>query len=815
MNLRSISSGVLPILMAWLLLLTEGGAQTSANLSTRFLARGEQAILRISAIGGNPDRQPRIPSLPGVEIQDAGFGGDARMLPGRRRTIEHSFRYVVSSYEVGRHVIPPIEVSIGGRMTTTEPVEFVVFDPDDLRWAEIAAGGRTMRYASSFHVLEDQPYLGQTVPAEVKIYIPVDEARIVEDWGVPEFKLDGVAAWRFEAGDSHNQLMLLGRPYISLAYVSSIAPTRTGPVSIGPASVRLILRQTVLDGYQRHFYEEVFLDAPQHELESRPLPDGAPSGFENAVGSFTLSASVSDSEVREGDPIAVDLIVRGSGNLDTMQPPKLLDDNGWKTYDVTPNQRGDERRKVSGFVTFRQFLRPLGLKSSVPPFRLVYFDPADETYKTAASEPIALNMVPGGPSLSEGLAPPPTLAVPVERMSDILAVIRPSRLFISPGLAIPSWSGHLVAALAALALIAKALWMRFSHLLRKDPVRARRIVELGEIGRASADDDTGFLKAAGAFIERWLATHPDPDLQGILSERDAVCFRSEKPRQVLDRRRRDEIVKILRKAAMAMLFVFGMGLAASPAARAGDASKAMEAYEAARYDEAVRVWLGAAKYEHLSADVLYNIGNACYRMGSPGHAALYYRRALHRDATHQEARQNLRFIERKYGSITVQRPNYQYAIAKLPLSFWKGSLWTGAWLIVLAALVFPASWRGARIRVAAVCALVIGPLAASAGALGWYYFPNDSAFAPVERQAVIVGEKVVLHTDAARTAPEVIDAPPGSLCEIVRKTGRWAYVAFATQTRGWVPLESIEMVIPESPPVPPEIRRPKADASSA
>jgi hypothetical protein len=80
---------------------------------------------------------------------------------------------------------------------------------------------------------------------------------------------------------------------------------------------------------------------------------------------------------------------------------------------------------------------------------------------------------------------------------------------------------------------------------------------------------------------------------------------------------------------------------------------------------------------------------------------------------------------------------------------------------------------------------------------------------------VVTGEKVALHADAARTAPEVIDAPPGSLCEIIAESGRWVYVAFATKTRGWVPIESIEKIIPNKTPEPPKFRKPKAGEKTA
>jgi hypothetical protein len=194
---------------------------------------------------------------------------------------------------------------------------------------------------------------------------------------------------------------------------------------------------------------------------------------------------------------------------------------------------------------------------------------------------------------------------------------------------------------------------------------------------------------------------------------------------------------------------------------------------------------------------------------------LFYRRALDRDPNHEESRQNLRFIERKYGAITVQRPEYQYALTKLPLAGWQAMLWGGLWFCALALLVFPATRSGARIRVLAISALVIGPLIASVGLLGWRYFPSDSEFAPIAQQAVIIAEKTVLHADAARTSPEVIDAPPGSLCEVIRESGSWAYVAFATRTRGWVPISSIEKILPDKPPTLPKFRKPKADGKTA
>ncbi len=797
-------------LMSAMFLSAASYAQTSSRLSSTFLARGEQALLEIVVVGARNVGTPEVPDVKNVAIQFSGRGPKANILPGR--ILEYAYGYIISGYEVGKFTIPPITVMVDGLKTQSEPLDFQIFDPDDLQWSEVQSGDKMIRYASSFRTMNSRPFENETTPTEIKIFVP--EEVLVEDWGIPDFERDGVAAWRFQPSPMRSRINLLGKRYVSVAYPSTITPTRVGKIGIGPAKIRLTTQEQVLDPFPRIVNAEIYLQVPKLEIESIPLPPGAPEGFENAVGNFRLSASTAVTEIQEGDPISVDLIVSGSGNLDTMRPPSLEDPTGWKVYGTTTEQRDDERRQLSGSVISRQSIRPLEMKSAIPPYRLVYFDPKDETYKTLTTEPIALQMTPNTTAGTTSGSPSQSLSVPFERMTDILATIRPAQLTVPVIPSLPSWFGHAIGGLLALALLAKAIWMRYAPRLTRDPRRETWTRELNEIEKSKTSDETEFLKAAGSFIERWQGGNAPPEIQAILTERDAVCFRAEKPKIALDQKRRGDILRLLRKAALGCLLIATLGLG-TPARAADIATQAQEAYDAAKYEDALKLWFSSGGYDQLSADTLYNIGNASYRSGSPGQAALYYRRALARNSNHQEARQNLRFIERKYGAIVVQRPEYQYALAKFPLATWQAVFWSGLWLCGLAILVFPATRVGAKLRVAAVGALVLGPLLISVGILGWRYFPNDAEFAPIVKQAVIIAEKVALHTDAARTAPEVIDAPPGSLCEIITESGRWAYVAFATKTRGWLPLESIEKIIPEKPPEIPKFRKPKADGKSA
>ena len=190
------------------------------------------------------------------------------------------------------------------------------------------------------------------------------------------------------------------------------------------------------------------------------------------------------------------------------------------------------------------------------------------------------------------------------------------------------------------------------------------------------------------------------------------------------------------------------------------------------------------------------------------YAALYYRRALLADPTMEEARQNLRFLERKFGALTIKRPNYQYSLTRVPEAWFKNLLLGCIWMIVIGILIFPATHRGSRLRLAALACLTLCPLLALGSALAQHYYPDDSIFAPYAEQAVVIADKTIVYADASRTSGQVIEVPAGSLCRVIRRSDRWVYIAFASQTRGWVPDDRIENLIPDSPPQVPDFSAP-------
>lgn len=770
-----------------------------ANISSRFIIRGEQAILDLVMPGdADLDAMPEIPEVNSkLTIRPLGMGAQRRYGQGRR--MELVVPYVISSYDAGEYVIPSIEVDFNGEKRRTPPIDLKVIDEKELKMYKANIGGREILYSAAFHAIKGAPYVGEKQPVEIKLYFPADQQ--VEDWGIPEFERDGLSTWRFQPQPRLGRASLLARNYYAISYPSTMSTNRAGASTLGPATVRLQTIQRSAENFGRAVYQPLTVTVPAIQFDSKALPQGAPEGFENAIGQFEIAVNASETNLREGDPVSLDMTVTGIGNLDTMKPPAPLDSDGWKLYDASATERGEERREMWGQVEYRQFMRPLRLQQAVPPFRLVYFDPAKETYETVLSEAIPLSVMPST-AASPMAAAPQALAMPVEEMTDILGIVSPAAGLLGNRKPLPAWLWQLIPALIVAGLLFVIFKQRFAPRLKKDPDEIARRREWREVERAP-DQNGAFYRSVGHFVERWLGDRQDPVIREVLTKRDDVCFRQDAADAKLERGERQRVLGALRRLALPLVAFFFALSTLGAGAQQEDPAKL---YSEGRYSEAAKGWLDSGPFEQLSADTLFNIGNAAYRMGSAGEAALYYRRALARDPQHPEARQNLRFLERKFGSITITRPDYQYMISRVSLGAWKNTLWASLWIIAVGILIFPATRPGAGIRLASIIGFVIAPLLAATGALGWYYYPDDASFAQASDQVVVVADTSVVRTDAARTAPRVIDAPAGSLCRMITKSGGWAYVAFTNDSRGWVPLVDIERLVPETKPAPPKLR---------
>ena len=212
---------------------------------------------------------------------------------------------------------------------------------------------------------------------------------------------------------------------------------------------------------------------------------------------------------------------------------------------------------------------------------------------------------------------------------------------------------------------------------------------------------------------------------------------------------------------------------------------AAASYEKGDFQAAHDTWLSIVDDHGIAADLFYNLGNASYRLGRSGEAALWYQRALVIDPSHTESVQNLKVIERQVGFMKLEWNLFQ----KFADSLGRRHLFIAAtiafWAILLS-LAMTTVLRTTRLRGAWITARVLGVVVLA--------FALTTLYVRRSPQSLYDRSIVVAKDSTARTAPaddskEVISLPPGTQVNRVAERASWSYVAIPGELRGWMHTE--------------------------
>jgi hypothetical protein len=155
--------------------------------------------------------------------------------------------------------------------------------------------------------------------------------------------------------------------------------------------------------------ENVTLATKPLTVMVKPLPEvNKPANFNGAVGNFTIEASLANKTVAAQDEATLHVVVKGKGNLPVMTAPVVDWPAGVDAFD--PTAKEDVNKTVVPMSGSKSFDYIFTARDSghylIPAINLSYFDPSSQTYKTANSEPLELQVTPGAKKPRAGAAPP-------------------------------------------------------------------------------------------------------------------------------------------------------------------------------------------------------------------------------------------------------------------------------------------------------------------------------------------------------------------------------------------------------------------------
>jgi hypothetical protein len=229
-----------------------------------------------------------------------------------------------------------------------------------------------------------------------KLYFAnVDVAQLTNNIKLPEFT--GFLKQDLEQGEIQTELEHYnGRNYqTAVLYRTILYPQHSGDIAIDPAHFEAIIRVQTQQRV-RSIFDDFFgsytnvaksLTAPGITIHVAPLPSGKPAGFSGGVGKFTLTPSISQTEVQANEAVTIKLDISGAGNMKLLKTPAIDWPEGFEPYDpkVTNNFK-TTTAGVSGTKSIEYLAIPRsGGEYTIPAVKFSYFDIEDKAYKTLAT----------------------------------------------------------------------------------------------------------------------------------------------------------------------------------------------------------------------------------------------------------------------------------------------------------------------------------------------------------------------------------------------------------------------------------------------
>ncbi len=358
---------------------------------------------------------------------------------GVTRKVTYTVTYVLQGDTPGKLTIPVATATIDGKQYATSPitVEIVASEGGAQPGAAVPQGGNDDPPTASTQsttigaddilvrvtVNRNTVFKGQPVKASVKLYSRLGLSGI-ESAKYPAFNgfwtqdldVEGYK-WQRETYNGKVYDARVIREYL-------LYPQQSGTLHIERLDLTVIA-QIVSQNRRQSLFDDFFSGGPNVqeikrkvssapvEIRVKELPAGAPADFSGAVGQFSMSSSMSATDIAANSSATYTLKITGSGNLPLISAPRIELPASVEQYNV---KTLESLKPTSSDITgYRQFEYPFIPRAQgeiiLEPVKFTYFDPERAKYVTLSSEEYKLNILPdsaidttGGRGLVSGIS---------------------------------------------------------------------------------------------------------------------------------------------------------------------------------------------------------------------------------------------------------------------------------------------------------------------------------------------------------------------------------------------------------------------------
>lgn len=346
----------------------------------------------------------------------------------RTSSFTQTYTFTLMAQRAGTFTISPATVKVDGDNVQSNGVRIQVLPEDEQPTQQSTSqpgNSRTSSQSGSSEQVNSENIFVRTIASKTRVqeqealmvsyklyFANVDVAQLTNNTKLPEFT--GFLKQELEQGEIQTELEHYnGRNYqTAVLYRTILYPQHSGDITIDPAKFEAVLRVQTQQR-MRSIFDDFFgtytnvtkmLTAPGVTIHVAPLPSGKPAGFSGGVGKFTLTPSISQTELQANEAVTIKLDITGAGNMKLLKTPAVDWPEGFEPYDPkVTNNFSTTTAGLSGTKSIEYLAIPRNPGDyTIPAVTFSYFDIEDKAYRTLSTPEYTIHVKRGAGASEKG-----------------------------------------------------------------------------------------------------------------------------------------------------------------------------------------------------------------------------------------------------------------------------------------------------------------------------------------------------------------------------------------------------------------------------
>ncbi|MGB0807170.1 MAG: BatD family protein [Salibacteraceae bacterium] len=321
-------------------------------------------------------------------------------------TSKISYSYVLSPLNPGEFVIKPAQILFENKVYSSQEIKITVVKAQNNQSGNQTTQTQVNNQQKQIKALKNSIYLklsvdkkevfqGEQIVATYKLYNKA-QLRGIEAQRMPEF--NGFYTTDIELNNQNNRTreIINGVPFDVFTLKKTILiPQKSGELNLIPLEIDAIVQiqgEKAVNTWFGPRYQmkdvKVLLKSQNVKINVKPLPAGAPDGFNGAVGNFKFSTSVTPTNLMVNDALNYVVKISGSGNLPLIDNPVPEWPQEFEVYDPKLKSSSNTKsNKITGSKSWDYLAIPRnGGEYVFKGLSFTYFNPRTKKYKTITQE---------------------------------------------------------------------------------------------------------------------------------------------------------------------------------------------------------------------------------------------------------------------------------------------------------------------------------------------------------------------------------------------------------------------------------------------